>query len=155
MANRKDGIVWNIGEAPVDGATDFLFMVLIGGLAKIGVSVESAVRYTGFLSHILTVLIVYCGLRSLYRTRIWLALVCALYCAVGPGLYYVAAYFGTPFFALFASVTWYVALMIIRNGETHPKAALFATASLLTALVRPEGVILSGLMLMAIVFVGD
>jgi hypothetical protein len=147
------GIVWNIGEAPVDGATDFLFMVLIAGLAKIGVSVESAVRYTGFLSHILTVLVVYCGLRSLYRTRIWLALVCALYCAVGPGLYYVAAYFGTPFFALFASVTWYVALMIIRDGETHPKAALFATASLLTALVRPEGVILSGLMLVAIVYV--
>ncbi len=147
------GIVWNIGEAPVDGATDFLFMVLIAGLARIGVSLELAVRYTGFLSHILTVLIVYCGLRSLYRTRVPLALVCALYCAVGPGLYFVAAYFGTPFFALLASVTWYVALTIIRNGETHPKAALFATASLLTALIRPEGVILSALMLVAIVYV--
>lgn len=28
------GIVWNIGEAPVDGATDFLFMAASAGLSN-------------------------------------------------------------------------------------------------------------------------
>ena len=28
------GIVWNIGEKPVDGATDFLFMAAAAGLIK-------------------------------------------------------------------------------------------------------------------------
>ena len=30
------GILWNIGEKPVDGATDFLFMVVVAGMAKSG-----------------------------------------------------------------------------------------------------------------------
>ena len=29
------GIVWNIGEHPVDGATDFLFMVVSAALIKL------------------------------------------------------------------------------------------------------------------------
>src|SRR5271157_1860440 len=31
---RGHGIVWNVGEKPVDGATDFLVMVLVAGLVK-------------------------------------------------------------------------------------------------------------------------
>src|SRR4029450_3875396 len=30
------GIVWNVGEKPVDGATDFLFMVALGGVHGLG-----------------------------------------------------------------------------------------------------------------------
>lgn len=38
------GIVWNIGEQPVDGATDFLFMVLVGLLVRAGMTLEFATR---------------------------------------------------------------------------------------------------------------
>ncbi len=30
------GIVWNVGEKPVDGATDFLFMLMVAGLIPVG-----------------------------------------------------------------------------------------------------------------------
>ena len=50
------GIVWNIGEHPVDGATDFLFMAVSAGLIRIGVPVGRSVRLIGFFSHLLTVL---------------------------------------------------------------------------------------------------
>ena len=72
---------------------------------------------------------------------------------MGHGLYYVAAYFGTPFFALFACITWYVALSIILHGENWKKGFLFAVFSVITALIRPEGVILSGLMLLTIIYI--
>ena len=32
------GIVWNIGEQPVAGSNDFLFIILVGGLKFIGIS---------------------------------------------------------------------------------------------------------------------
>ncbi len=147
------GIVWNIGDKPVDGATDFLFMVFLGLLVKAGISLEFATRLIGFSSHVLTVWIVYLTLRRIHNTQLLLALFTSLYLAVGPGLYYVAAYFGTPFFALFGCITWCAALTIILRGECWSSALAFAISGLITALIRPEGVILSGLMLLAIVYV--
>lgn len=53
------GIVWNIGEHPVDGATDFLFMAALSLPIKLGLTGGQSVRGIGFASHILTVLLVY------------------------------------------------------------------------------------------------
>lgn len=145
------GVVWNIGEAPVDGATDFLFMVAAAALIKLGLTVGQAVRGIGFASHLLTVLIVYWGNRRLHNANIPLSFLSGLYLAVGTGLSYVSAYFGTPFFALAAAVTWILGLMLIR--EPNPRFGLvlaFALGGLVTGLIRPEGVILAVLMLVAI-----
>jgi len=146
------GIVWNIGEPPVDGATDFLFMIVLGFLVKAGLTLDFATRLIGISSHIATVWIVYLASTRLFTARLWPALVNATCLVVGPGLSYVAAYFGTPFFALFACITWYVALTTILKGESRNRAVVFAGSALMTALIRPEGVILTSLMLVAIVY---
>ncbi|TMC19368.1 MAG: hypothetical protein E6J33_05730, partial [Chloroflexi bacterium] len=52
-------IVWNIGARPVDGGTDFLFMLVLAAMVKVGLSVEIAARLTGIISHVLTVILVY------------------------------------------------------------------------------------------------
>ena len=49
------GIVWNPGEPPVDGATDFLFMVSVAALHKLGLSPEFAVRLLTLSAHLLTI----------------------------------------------------------------------------------------------------
>jgi len=147
------GIVWNIGEKPVDGATDFLFMVVLGLFTKAGMPLEFATRFIGFSSHVVTVVIVYWASRKYFLANLIPALVTAIYLAMGPGLHYVAAYFGTPFFALFACITWYMALNIIVNGESRIRSLFFAVAALVTALIRPEGVILTGLMMLGIVYI--
>lgn len=146
------GIVWNIGEKPVDGATDFLFMIVLGLFVKTGMSLEFAVRIIGFSSHILTVCVIYLTLRKLHNAHFLPAFISSLYLAVGPGLYLVAAYFGTSFFVLFVSCTWYCALSIILKGEKQSHSLMFAILALITSLIRPEGVILTFLMLLAIVF---
>ena len=110
------GIVWNIGEHPVDGATDFLFMASLRGADQD----RHADRALGACHRIC----IAPDSRSCWSTwsiarsgmRAWSShFSTALYLAVGTGLSYVAAFFGTPFFALFATVTWAFGLLIIQR----------------------------------------
>ena len=164
---QGQGIVWNIGEKPVDGATDFLFMVVSALLIKLGLTVGQAVRGVGFLSHLATVLIVYWTNRRVHQADIFSSLLSGLYLAVGTGFSYVAAYFGTPFFALAAASTWTLGLLLIKwhrpertqsEGEVVVEgpplwlSMAFAFSALATGLIRPEGVILASLMLISIVY---
>jgi arabinofuranosyltransferase len=146
------GIVWNIGEHPVDGATDFLFMAASALLIRLGLTVGQAVRGIGFTSHLLTVLIVYWTNRRINKANIPFSFLSGLYLAVGTGLSYVSAYFGTPFFALAAASTWTLGLVLI-NAE-NPRFWLilaFTLSGLITGLIRPEGVILALLILLAVI----
>ncbi len=146
------GIVWNIGEHPVDGATDFLFMAASATLIKLGLTVGQAVRGIGFASHLLTVLLVYWTNRRIHKANIPFSALSGLYLVVGTGLSYVSAYFGTPFFALAAASTWTLGLVLIQ--KENPRFGLilaFALSGLITGLIRPEGVILASLMLLAII----
>ena len=146
------GIVWNIGEPPVDGATDFLFMVTSAAFISLGLTVGQSIRGIGFASHLLTVLIVYWTNRRINKTNIPLSFLSGLYLAVGTGLSYVAAYFGTPFFALAAASTWTLGLLLIK--QQNPRFWMmfaFALSGLVTGLIRPEGVILASLMLLAVI----
>ncbi|HMV29815.1 MAG TPA: hypothetical protein PKE23_10545, partial [Anaerolineales bacterium] len=146
------GIVWNIGEHPVDGATDFLFMVAAAGLIKLGLTVGQAVRGIGFASYLLTVLIIYWTNRRVHNGNIVFSFLSGLYLVVGTGLSYVSAYFGTPFFALAAASTWTLGLMLMK--EENPRwwlSLAFALSGLVTGLIRPEGVILASLMLLAVI----
>ncbi len=146
------GIVWNIGGQPVDGATDFLFMAASALLIKLGLTVGQAVRGIGFASHLLTVLLVYWTNRRINNANIPFSFLSGLYLAVGTGLSYVAAYFGTPFFALAAASTWTLGLLLIQ--KENPRFGLilaFALSGLVTGLIRPEGVILALLMLLAVI----
>lgn len=146
------GIVWNIGEAPVDGATDFLFMVASAALIKLGFTVGQAVRGIGFVSHILTVLIIYYTNRKIHNGNIPFSFLSGLYFVVGAGLSYVSAYFGTPFFALAAASTWMFSLLLMRQQNPNSWLILaFSFSGLITGLIRPEGVILACLMLLSII----
>ncbi len=49
--SQGNGIVWNVGQPPVDGATDFLFMALLAGLYALGGQVESTVLWVGGIAH--------------------------------------------------------------------------------------------------------
>ncbi len=146
------GIVWNIGEHPVDGATDFLFMVVSAALIKLGFTVGQSVRGLGFAAHLLTVLLVYWTNRRVNNASVLFSFLSGLYLAVGLGLSYVAAYFGTPFFALAAASTWTLGLLLIQKEDSPFWLSLaFALSGLVTGLIRPEGVLLSSLMLLAII----
>ena len=145
------GVVWNVGAPPVDGATDFLFMASAAAFIKSGLSTGRAIRILGLGAHVLTVLLVYWVNRRIWKAGVLPSLLTALYLAVGTGLWYVAAYFGTPFFALFASLTWFLALLLMQADEPGQWMHwTFAICGLITGLIRPEGVVLAVLMLLSV-----
>ncbi|MCS6923078.1 MAG: hypothetical protein NZM10_01740, partial [Fimbriimonadales bacterium] len=84
------GIVWNIGEPPVDGATDFLFMALVAALIQRGISPEGATRLLNFVAHLATVFLVYWLGRRLVGAPMWSAALAAFYLAVSAAPLYVA-----------------------------------------------------------------
>jgi hypothetical protein len=145
------GIVWNVGEPPVDGATDFLFMVMLAGLHAGGLSLEAAVRGLDLLAHALTVVVVYAGARRLFAASRVAALVSAAFVAAGPALAYAAACFGTPLFALAVAVAWCAAARAARDGSGGAAVA-FAAAALVLGLARPEGALLAVFMLLAVLY---
>ncbi len=146
------GIVWNIGGAPVDGATDFLFMVFVAGLVKLGFSTAVAIRLIGVSSHAILTLLVYGTSRLVWKSSILPALFSALYLAMGTGLGYTFAFFGTSFFALSAALTWLLGLLLMRPEKSSRAMSIaFAVSGLITGLIRPEGVIFVSLMLVAVI----
>src|SRR5436305_11085379 len=48
---QGQGIVWNVGEKPVDGATDFLYLLAVAAVTRAGLGVESAARAVGLVAH--------------------------------------------------------------------------------------------------------
>jgi hypothetical protein len=148
------GVVWNVGEKPVDGATDFLFMVAVAALHRAGLPLERAAQALGLIAHALTMIGVYLSSRSLFGAGRALALIPAVFLAVGPGLRHLAACYGTPLFALAVLVAWYFAhrLLAAEPHELPGPSLLFALASLVMGLARPEGVFLAGFMLVAVLY---
>ncbi len=141
------GMVWNIGGPPIDGATDFLLVVVLALLVKTGLSLEMSVTVIGVVSHLFTVLLVYASARWTVRVNWQVAATAALCVAVGPGLDYVGLFFGTPFFALTVAIAWSLALVLAtRERISGGVATAFALAGLVMGLTRPEGVFLAGLM---------
>ena len=148
------GIVWNQGEQPVDGATDFLFMVLTGGLQRLsGFGINSIVFAVNIASHVISLLIVFYVLWRVLSTPLVLSLISVGYLILGPGAALISAQFGTPFFTMLVSVQWLVALkIIIRGSPSKFEPFGFGIFSLLIGLTRPEGVFLSFFILCTVVY---
>lgn len=145
------GIVWNIGEKPVDGATDFLFMAMVALLIKSGLSPESAIRSLIFTAHLINALLIYLAGVLIFRVDYRIVFLAALLLVTGNGMFYVATCFGAPVFALFASAAWICVMRMILVRSEWSWAIGYGFFSLLTGMTRPEGVILTFLMLIGLV----
>jgi hypothetical protein len=138
------GIVWNVGEPPVDGATDLLYMWILAGLHWLGIGLESAARGTSAAAHISTVALVYVGVRRFSGGNSLAAALSAVFVAIGPGKAYVAGGFGTPVFALCVTLTWLATLRLVEKPSTRA-AIVCGILSVVMGIARPEGALLAAL----------
>jgi hypothetical protein len=143
------GFVWNIGDPPLDGATDFLFVVAVAAVARLGASVETAARVLGAFAHIVTVFLVYFVPRRLFRASPVLCAAIALFVAAGPAKLYIASAFGTTFFGVWVALLWTAALVATERRSPLADGALPVLACLL-GMARPEGAILGVAVMMAV-----
>jgi hypothetical protein len=150
--SQGHGITWNMGERPVDGATDFLYLMAVGAAARHGITVEEAAHGIGFALHLANVILVYVAIRRLHRGARSLALAAAAYLAAGPGLFYVAAGFGTTVFTLTVTLAWCAAsrLASAAHDEVAVRAAQLGLAGVVMGMARPEGALLTLFLLLAV-----
>jgi hypothetical protein len=139
------GMVWNIGEPPVDGATDFLFTWAVAAVCASGLTVVQAAKAVGLAAHVATVVLIYLAARRLHGASPPVALLPAVYLAVGPGLRYVAASYGTTLFALTVAGAFWAATRLVAApaGDVTRAATAFGLLCLIMGLARPEGALLA------------
>jgi hypothetical protein len=145
------GIVWNIGEKPVDGATDFLFMVMTALLIKSGLTPEVAIRSLIFTAHLINALLIYLAGALIFRVDHRIAFLASP--ALGHGERNVLC--GDLFWRPSLCVICICRLVVCDAHDSRPKRVVVGTRVrfLLAAdgLTRPEGVILTFLMLIGLV----
>ena len=147
------GIVWNVGEHPVEGATDFLFMLLIGKLAQLfSVGVIAVTRVLLSVSQILSVALLYIFGRRIFKAPVFAATFAAFYLAVGPAFHFVDSCFSAPFYGLVALLTWASVQQMVKDGITTRRAVVFSFLGLTLGLIRPEGNFIAVFMLAAALF---
>jgi arabinofuranosyltransferase len=145
------GLVWNPGEKPVDGATDFLFTIMVAGLTALGTPVEIAARVISMASWLTTTMIVYITARSLHRAPIVISFMAASAIVVSTASLYISAGFGSPFFGLWVSTTICLAFYLRNRPDRRVIAGLFGLSWLMLGLTRPEGVLLGTFIALALV----
>jgi hypothetical protein len=143
------GMVWNIGEPPADGATDFLFVLVVALFRWLGLSIAWAARAPIILAQLLSVFLLFRANTKLGADDASSALAAVLLIA-GPSTAYIAAGFGAPFLGLWVIILTLLLMQYVRLEEGNRRLELhIGLVSLLMGLTRPEGVLLAILMVNA------
>jgi hypothetical protein len=137
------GIVWNVGDGPVDGATDFLFMLLVAAVKYFGAGLEKSCHIVGLVAHLLTVAVVYMAVRRWGPRGRAFPMLAAAYIALGPGVGYIAAGFGTTLFGFAGALTGAAFLASLEHDDQRSAVRVFALSGVVLGLARPEGAFLA------------
>jgi len=148
-------LVWNPGEDPVEGSTEFLWVLLVAGVSKLGLGVETAALALSLFFAILGVIVVGISAFYLSHRQTLVVLLAAGAFAVGPASYYVRAGFATTLFSLLIAVSFICQIILVfaSNRERLRTTAFIVLplSLLLLGLTRPEGV-LYGVFALAAIF---
>ena len=133
------GLRWNIGEPPVEGYTDFLWLILLSGFMRLGAEVPLSAQLLGTMFGAATVVLTAAAARALYPPpgRVWL-LPPALLALSGCFAAWAPSGMETSMFA-FLVLAGFVLYVVERSGESRwPWSAVVLA---LAAMTRPEGVL--------------
>ena len=148
------GLVWNPGEDPVEGSTEFLWAVMLAAGHRLGLEVETAATVFNLAFGAAAVVLVAIAGFCLSGRRLLPSLFATAAFAVGPVAYHVRAGFATTLFTLLLTVCYVAAaLLVLRQRQDRLRTAAFAAfalSGLFMGLTRPEGVFYAGLALLSL-----
>ena len=147
------GIRWNINQPPVDGGTDFLYMITLGGFNAInsyGI-IKNASGLLNITKAVFIALLIIWILNFSIKKVLYLPSALLIILIFGPGFWYTRAYFPTLFFSIFIILSYCLLFepsFSKQQGFKELKIGYaFPICSLLMGLARPEGVFLAIFML--------
>lgn len=134
------GLRFNPTDAPVEGYSNFLWIVLLAGAARVGIAPEAAGPALGVLCGALGLGLLWLLLRRRGHAGLNLAAPLGLLAVAGPAALYVVSGMETALFALLLLAT----LAAVDGVLARPAAGrgvLLGGVGALVALARPEGVV--------------
>lgn len=138
------GVVWNVGEAPVDGATDLGFMFLLAAVrTTFGVGAQTAALIVNSLAFLAVAggVFVFARLRQIPPVPAMLP--SALF-VLSPAAMLIHAGFGAVFFGASIALVA-IAMFRLTDEPTAHNAILLACAGVAAGLIRPEGFLIAGI----------
>jgi hypothetical protein len=141
------GLTWNVGEAPVEGYTNFLWVVLCAVSMKLGLDVVLVVQAVGVLASIGTLVYVYLFMRRVLQCSPLTSCIPPFFLAIsGPFATWASSGMETNAFGFFLFLSCYHFASYWNSSS--PRALILSFASVLVAtLLRPEGFMIFGLLL--------
>lgn len=137
------GLVWNPGAPPVEGYTDFLWVIAAAGAMKIGLPGVWSVQLLSVAAALATLALTYRAGRRLMNWPPTVALVpCGLLAVCGPFATWASSGMESTLFGFFVLLAAYQFAIFWREGRTRPAVAA-AVALLLSTLTRPEGMLIT------------
>jgi len=146
------GPIWNLNEAPVEGFTSPLHLLLVAALGKVGLPLVYAARAVGFGSHLLLVVFLW---RFVARSdgAVSGTLVAALVATSWPMLVWDLGGLDA---VLFAAILTAGTLVTLRNIETGRRSDLLCGGALFgfAVFARPDGALVAAVAILACVILG-
>ena len=133
------GVVWNVGESPTDGSTDFLWMVILAVWAYAFGQVIPGIYILGTLLAVTSGLVGFWVASALgARRRLGLALLPIV--LVSPMAYHVVNGYGVPLLSVLmgASLATFLVMSDPRRTLRSRDYAFWGMTLLLTGLARPD-----------------
>jgi len=141
------GLVWNPGEPPVEGYTNFLWLMLAAGLLRLGLDPVVGSQVLGVAASLVTLAYTYrCGTRLLGWSPVAALLPCLFLALSGPFACWAAGGLETNCFGMFLLIGLYHFASYWHRGRRPELFACFG-ALLLSILTRPEGALVYALVL--------
>ena len=137
------GLTWNLGAAPIEGYTNFLWVLVEAALIRAGADLIRVMPLLGVVLAAITLILIYRTLVVRLGVHEWTAGFAALLLAAsGPFATWATSGMETTLFTLLA---WLAFDALVASRPTSP---LIASAWLVLAtLTRPEGVLLAAVLL--------
>jgi arabinofuranosyltransferase len=141
------GLTWNIGEAPVEGYSNFLWLILCALALKLGFDLPLFAQVAGVLAGVATIVYTYQFARRLFDCGSILALIPCFFLAVsGPFAAWASSGMETSLFCLAVVAGCYYGASYWRF-RTRRSLYFCSTALLVATLARPEGLMIFGIVL--------
>src|SRR4030095_7048268 len=133
------GFFWNVGEAPVEGFTNFLWLLLSVGAYRLGFDLPRVTQGLGVLAGMVTLVYAWRFSREILRHRPGVALfTTTLLAACGPLATWATSGLETVPFTLAVTMAIFYASRM-PSGAWSRNAVVVAVCLLLATLTRPEG----------------
>lgn len=138
------GLVWNVGEAPVEGYTNFMWLLISAGVLALGLDLPATSQWIGGAASVAILALVYlCGRLLGWTARFSIIPCLALACS-GPFATWAVSGMETNWFALWIVASAYCYAQFLARNRAVDVWCCVASLFLAT-LTRPEGLMIAGL----------